>query len=293
MSAPGRPKREYRKAQPEGSPVNAVHAAARAAEAARQQRLLAALCGDAAATAAVLHGVSGAPAQATRALQAYRANARSNAERALTIAFPTVAALVGDETLALLARRHWSACPPTRGDLALWGDALPEALAADPALADEPYLADVARVDWAVHVAESAADLSPALDGLARLAHDDPAGLQLVLAPGAALVASQYPVVTLWQAHRGDAADRFAPVRAAFMAGAGETALIWRAGWRGTVDPVLPGDRLFMAALCRGESLAAALDGAAVEFDFSGWLAHAVTAGWLVGVTEHDGAPAA
>jgi hypothetical protein len=72
---------------------------------------------------------------------------------------PTVQQLVGDAAFGVIARALWQAHPPLAGDLAEWGGALPDWLAADPALADEPHLADVARVDLALHRAESAADV--------------------------------------------------------------------------------------------------------------------------------------
>src|SRR5204863_65107 len=59
--------------------------------------------------------------RALRGLQAYRANADASAARALATAFPTVQQLVGEQDFARLARDHWRACPPQRGDLGEWG----------------------------------------------------------------------------------------------------------------------------------------------------------------------------
>lgn len=237
-------------------------------EAIRQQRLLAALWSRAD------DGLDPA------GMAAYRANAGAAAGRALAAAFPTVQQLVGDEAFVAIARQLWRLHPPRRGDLAQWGEALPAWLAADPALAEEPYLSDVARVDLAVHHAEMAADAPFDPAGLARLADVDPATLRLRLAPGAALVVSPHPVATVWQAHRGAGDDRFAPVQAAFSAGRGETAFVWRRGWRGDVTAVTAAEAAFLAALIDGVTLAEALD-RSPDLDFEAWLLQALRQQWL------------
>ncbi len=248
-------------------------------EALRQQMLLRALWADA-RPGVVTGWLRDAPARATRGLQAYRANAGALAERALTAAFPTVAQLVGEESFAALARALWSAQPPQRGDIGLWGEALPGFIAAAPQLADEPYLADVARLDWAVHRAEQAADRGAAR-GLERLAEADPARLQLRLAAGVALLCSAYPVVSIWQAHRSEAADRFAPVREAFAAGRGENALVWRDGFKAARAALPEADARFMQAAARRPLAGAGARPAGAGFAFDGWLLQALQQGWL------------
>ena len=228
-------------------------------EALRQQMLLRALWGDA-RPGVVAGWLRDGPQRITRGLQAYRANAGALAERALGAAFPTVAQLVGDESFAALARALWHAQPPQRGDIAAWGAALPDFIAAAPQLADEPYLADVARLDWAVHQAEQAADGSGAVEGLPLLAEGDPARLWLRLADGVALIASPYPVVSIWQAHRSEAPDRFAAVREAFARGQGEQALVHRQGFKVRVSAVPEPTARFMQALLGGAPLGRALD---------------------------------
>jgi hypothetical protein len=94
----------------------------------------------------------------------------------------------------------------------------------------------------------------------------------LRLAPGTALVESRHPIVTIWQAHRSNAADRFAPVRAAFETGAGECALVARLGWRATVRALPAGEARFTQAVLNNRSLGDALVDAGDDFDFEAWL---------------------
>jgi hypothetical protein len=254
-------------------------------EALRQQMLLRAMWGD--ARPGVVAGWLRDGPRAARGLAAYRANAGAAAERALAAAYPTVQQLLGDESFAALARACWRRHPPTAGDLGLWGEALPAFIADAETLAGEPYLADVARLEWAVHSAERAANVAPP-QGLERLASDDPTALVLRLAPGTALVESRHPVVTIWQAHRSSADDRFAPVRAAFESGAGESALVAREGWRAHVCAVAPDEARYIQALLAGGSLAAALMAAGEAFDFQAWLIAALRRQRLTAVEPID-----
>ena len=168
-------------------------------EAQRQQRLLYTLWQQA-PEVALSAWLGDAPERQARGLRAYRANAQATAARALAAAFPTVAALLGDETFNAVAARHWQLHPPERGDLAQFGTAFTSALADDPQLSDLPYLADVARLDWAVHHCAMAADAPGTVAGLALLADTDPAELRLMLWPGLGLLSSAWPVVSIWQA---------------------------------------------------------------------------------------------
>ncbi len=251
-------------------------------EALRQQMLLRALWADA-RPGVVAGWVRDAPPRAARGLRAYRANAGALAERALTAAYPTVALLVGEESFAALARALWFDRPPQCGDIATWGDGLAGYIAAAPQLADEAYLPDVARLDWAVHIAEQAADCAPA-SGLERLAEADPSHVLLRLADGLALCRSAHPVASIWQAHRSTAADRFAGVREAFASGRGETALVWRDGYQAVVQALPEAEVRFVQALLDGQALAPALDAAGTDFAFDRWLVQALQGGWLRGI---------
>ncbi len=252
-------------------------------EAQRQQLLLRTLWRE--APDATLAGWlrDAAPRQA-RGLSAYRANGEALAARALAAAYPTVAELIGEEAFAAVAARHWRERPPTCGDMALYGAHLAEAIAADERLASEPYLADCARLDWAVHRVEAAADTHSPPEGLQRLASDDPAALAMVLRPGLVLLSSPWPIATIWQAHRSQGEDRFAPVREAFAQQRGEQVLVWREGWRPRVACLAPAEARFTQALLEAVSLAAALDTAGEGFDFEAWLMQALQHGWLAAV---------
>lgn len=229
-----------------------------------------------------------APTAAAHGLGAYRGNADAIAERALAGAYPTLAALVGEEAFAALARDFWQRQAPERGDLGEWGAALPEFIAASVALASEPYLADSARLDWLVHRASRATDAPeepPALEALADGAAED---LRLLLRPGCALLSSAWPVAAIWQAHQRDGEDRFAEVRAAFAAGRGDNAFVWRDGFAVRVDALDDASAAFTRSMHLGASLADALDAAGDGFAFDQWLVQALQKRWLVAIQPMD-----
>jgi hypothetical protein len=182
-------------------------------EALRQQMLLRALWQD--ARPGVLAGWTRDGETFAPGLQVYRANAGALAERALAAACPTLQQLLGEESFAAMARAFWHQHAPLSGDIAQWGHELPAFIAAAEQLAAEPYLADVARLEWAVHRAQTAADTVGGVAGLDALAGADAPLRVLQARPGTALLESPHPVVSIWQAHRATGPDRFDAVRQA------------------------------------------------------------------------------
>ena len=255
-----------------------------AREAQRQQLLLRALLGDdPPEVLARWLRESTTAAGLDRGLAAYRSNAGAHAERALAAAYPTLVQLLGHEAFAALASAFWQQQPAAAGDLGLWGAELCSFIAGIESWRSEPYLPDVARLEWAVRLAERAADAAPP-QGLERLADCEPETLFLHLSPGTTLVDSAHPVVTLLLAHRSAAADRFAPVRAAIQAGAAECALVERQGWRAVPRSLPPDEARFARAVLAGRSLADALDAAGAAFDFQAWLIAVLQRGGLAAV---------
>lgn len=261
------------------------------AEAQRQQALIAAILqrDDGASLQARM---AARPAGVRRGLQAYQANAGASAERSLAATFPTVQALVGEESFAALARAFWHAEPPLRGDLAQFGRHLPVFIAAGEQLADVPYLADVARLDWLLANAERALDAQVDTDTLSLLAEVEPARLRLALMPGVAVLVSGHPVVSLWKAHQAtDAADGHrAQARRKLGAGEGENAVVWRSGWRAEAGVIDAPTARWMQSLLNGDTLALAIAQGGEGFTFDAWLVQALQRQWLWRAVAADGA---
>ena len=231
---------------------------------------------------------------ARRGLQAYQSHGLALAERALGAAYPVVAQLVGEENFAALAQHFWRAHPPTCGDMAQWGDGLANFLAAAPQLAGEPFLADVARIEWALHRAAFAADSSVDLASFGLLSAEPPATPTLQLGPGVWLLDSAFPVVSLIHAHGLPAEDRtpaLSHAAALLACGTAEKALVWRDGFKPRLRLLGAAEHALLLALQAGHPLEVALTQAGyaadqnseVAFDFADWLAHSVKSGLVTG----------
>jgi hypothetical protein len=203
----------------------------------------------------------------------------------LAAAYPTVQQLVGEESFAGDGARLIGTSRRRRGDITLWGAELPAFIAAAEQLAEEPYLADVARLEWAVHGAQTAADAAgrccrPAGPGRARCA-----ALQVLQAlPGTALMESVHPVASIWQAHRATGPDRFDSARQALAEQRAEAALVWREGWVVRVQALPAAEAAFTRAVLQPQALGVALGAAGPGFDFEAWLIQTLRRGWLAGV---------
>ncbi len=227
-----------------------------------------------------------ADSMGARGLKAYQSNGHALAERALLAAYPVLAQMLGAESFAALARALWHATPPQCGDMARWGETLADFVAASPQLLDDPYLADVARVEWALHSCASAPDAELQAITLALLGSHALDMLQLQLAPGTALLHSPWPVASLVLAHTQGGVT-LAEAATRLRAGQAEDVVVWRQGYRPRVRQALPDEALFVAALLRGVPLGAAMD-AAPQLDIHAWLTDAVPSGLLLAVHPVD-----
>jgi hypothetical protein len=246
----------------------------------QQQSLLNALFASAPKNAMDSVAVRG-DSMGARGLKAYQSNGHHLAQRALAAAYPVVAQLLGDESFGELARALWHAQPPVRGDIACWGEGLPDFVRDNAQLVDEPYLADVARLEWALHRCASAEDAALRPDSLALLGTQAPDALWLQLAPGATVVRSAWPVASIVLAHQADSGVSLADAGQQLREGRSQDALVWRQGLRPRVRQAMAGEADFVDQLCQGIAMGPALD-ASPDLDIQLWLTDAVQSGLLL-----------
>lgn len=253
-------------------------APATADEAARQQALLQEIVGAGTDAGSARRGVA-----------IYRANAAALAERALAAMYPTLRSLLGEADFRQLVREHWRSHPPERGDIGEWGRALPGWIERHAGLAAWPYLADCARLDALRHACERASDAEFDTVSLLQLDQGDPTALTLRLRPGAALLASSWPVASIFEAHQQPGEAGFSAAREAIAARRAESVWVVRCGWRAEVRRVHGGLERWLRAVLAEQSLASALTAAGPDFDFAAWLAEAVRGQCLQGVVARGG----
>lgn len=263
--------KESPQAVPPGEPI--------AADLADLQRRFAAALLSASGEGALAPALRLAPLASRLAV--YRGNLAGAWTKALAGAYPVVAQLVGDDFLAALAGEYGRRHPATDADLNAFGAGFAAFLDDFEHVASLPYLPDMARLEWLLHRAYHAAD-APAL-APAALASVTPAAFErcrLVRHPAAAVFASQWAVVPLWQAHQPDSGVAFPDDVAQPSHG-----LVHRVDWQPAVLALDAAGYRALAALQEGNTVGVALDAALAEqqdFDLTPrlglWLAHAAFA---------------
>jgi len=202
-----------------------------------------------------------------RRFDVYRNNVTVSLVDALRSTFPAVHRLVGEEYFAAAARAYISEHPPRSPVLLLYGETFGEFLDRFPSASGAPYLGDVARLEWARMNALHAADAAPTgIDGLSGLPEESLESAALVPHPSLGLVASRWPVVSLWQASVDPGGEVEVDMRKP------EQALVVRPALMVEVRRLPPGGAVFVGALlsgCRlGEAVQQAAD-AAEQFDLA------------------------
>lgn len=209
------------------------------------------------AFAAALAGEDGALApwlEAEDRLAVYRNTVATGLADALADQFPSVARIVGPAWLGHAARAFAAAHPPASPCLMDYGAAFPNWLAGFAPAAELPFLADLARIDWARREALFAPDAAPAsAEMFAALTPDDWSQTAAELHPSTQLLQFATSVPSLWialQAERAPARAELAAEPEALLLLRPEQALAWRR--------LSPGEHAFLAACQLGRSLAEA-----------------------------------
>lgn len=245
----------------------------------RQRALVdALLCPDAAPG----HGLIGLPGVQSngpgsgleRGLLAYRLNAQAVAAKTLAAVFGRTQAAMGVDEAAAMAWALWRRYPPQQGDLGQWGEALPTFLAEQDGVPQ--WLCDLARMEWAAHRCERAADSELDADSLALLSEVEPCELRLRLRPGVQLLRVMPLAWALWSQQE--------PEREPTDGSLG--LVMARKAWAAQAHVLPEGAWALMSSLLEGLDLDQALQQAfaqQADFDFSAWLQAALLNGWLLG----------
>ncbi len=209
-------------------------------------------------------------------LNIYRNTIVTGLTKSLRLSFPAVERLVGAEFFDGAVRHFIAAYPPRAAYLDQYGGEFSDFLRDFPPATSLVYLADVARLEWAVNGALHAPDAEPLdLAALKAVDCDDQARVSFVAHPSVRLLRADYPVDDIWRAVL--ACDDQA--LAGFDMDGGPVHLLVER--RATGVEVVPLDAPawhFLVDLCAGRPLQSALD-REVELDASAALAQHLAAG--------------
>jgi hypothetical protein len=191
-------------------------------------------------------------------LNIYRNNFLASLTSALRISFPAVHRLVGAEFFDGAAQCFIEAEPPQSANLYLYGAGFADFLRRFPPAASLAYLADVARLEWAVNCALHAPDVAPlASECFAAVAEADPTLLVLVPHPSLTLLHAEYPSDAIWRAVLAEDDGALSAIDLA----AGPCWLLVERSTEGiAVSRLREAEWRFTAALCAGKTFATAVD---------------------------------
>ncbi len=192
---------------------------------------------------------------AARYLQVYRNNVFENLANALKAVYPVVERLVGTGFFGYVADSYIRRHPPASGNLHDFGDSFAEFLASFEPARELAYLPDVARLEWARHRAFHAAEHAAlAIERLAAVPPVQYGQLQFRLHPSAQLIASDYPILRIWQVNQLEYTEE-ATVN---LAAGGVRLLVVRHGLEVIIESLSAGDDALLRAFAAGQRFEAA-----------------------------------
>lgn len=233
----------------------------------------------------VLAHVQDGAFSAARHFQIYRNNTFANLTDALGACYPVVQKLVGEGFFGFLATHYIRYHPPRSGNLHDFGASLAEFVTGFEPARNLPYLADVARLEWAWQQSYHAPDaelLTPA--SLAAVPAADYPRIVFRLHPSARLLTSAFPCLRIWQVNQPD----YAGDPAIDLDAGGEQVLVIRCELDVKLIALDIGEHALLCAFDAGHDLtqaAAAAIAVVPDFDLGAALRRHVNLGAYSGFT--------
>lgn len=229
---------------------------------------------------------------ANRLFQVYRNNFWIATEDALSGIYRVVKQLVGDRFFRLLVDHFLRSYPPRFGNMLQLGRDLPVFLCDFKLTEGLPYLADIARLEWAYHQVFHAEDTSP-FD--TRLLTTIPAKkiprLHFELSPTSRLVHSPFPVFEIWRVNQPD----YEGDQTVDLDIGGESVLVTRPDFAVELQKLGQADARFLQSLAIGSNLDKATKTTlkrAQNFNLEQALGKYLSSGTLVLTSQNSSSPA-
>nr|WP_315466980.1 DNA-binding domain-containing protein [uncultured Undibacterium sp.] len=201
----------------------------------------------------------------------YRGNLQAVWTNALRNAYPVIERLAGADFFAQLAVLYAQKYPSQSGDLHEFGDYFSAFLEAEKSVADFPYFAAVAALEWQIHRLYYAADAQAiSLNHFMANAGVSPSDCTLQFHPATSLFHASFAAVQIYLAHQ------HAEVQALNVdLHTPSFAIVSRDVWRLQVTQLSQAEFVGLSALHQGQSLGNAFEAAMdVDGDFN--VAHAL-----------------
>ena len=203
-----------------------------------------------------------------RRMRIYQNNTRASLTSTLMTVFPVTVRMVDERFFRYAADGFIRNNPPAEPRLVRYGSEFPAFLRTFKGLEELPFVAETARLEWAIAEALDEASLAPvpiaALNG-----SDDGQTPEIVLQPSMRQVISHWPILAIWSAHQDGGAPTCGWHRKP------ERITIWRAGDNVRFSRLSSAEFSFRYSLSKGLGLDKAVSRALTHdpmFDLSGAL---------------------
>ncbi len=227
-----------------------------------------------------LIGPDGEPS--LRRFSVYRNNVVVGLTESLRSNFPILARILGEVSFGSLVRIYVAQEPPVSPVLIDYGDGFAAFVEGFQPLAHLPWLADVARLEWAWLMSYHAAEATPlGAEALGSIPPEAAGSAVFALHPSLQLVRSRFPVHTVWSMNA-----EYRELGPVDFAAGGEDILILRPDAEVSVRLLPAGAYEFVSALRDGHPLAEAAVtalAAATTFDLATHVRELILAGAIVG----------
>lgn len=197
----------------------------------------------------------------TNRFRYYAGNQRAHWLSALSNAYPVMKLLLGEEFFTGIVHEYGMRFPQQDSNLNHFGEQFAQFLQDYEELTQYPYFPDMARLEWALHLAYYAQDAQAVnAQEIARLTPQALDASQFQLHPACSLLQTNWPVDVIWLAHKTH------PVQEFDSAPQIRHLLVMRPQWAAQVIALSVAEYQALSMLQAGSYLGDALD-AALEMD--------------------------
>jgi len=214
----------------------------------------------------------------------YQSSMRASLMNHLQEAYAICQRLVGETFWQALLSRYIGQTPSRHGDIAHYGADLPHFLAEFDPTKELKYLPDVARLEWAWHRCFYAEDVAPFdCEKFASLREDEILQCQFVLNPSLQVIASPYPIYTIWQVNYEERDDEID------LDQSGETAVVWQQGLTTHMQALSSIEVKWLALIENGTDWAHSAEMLSkddTQADLQTLLSEAISKAWITGFNE-------
>lgn len=223
---------------------------------------------------------NGAPP--VKRLNVYRNNVALSLINNLKDTYPTVCALVGDEFFNQMAKTFVDQHLPKSPVMHKYGGEFPAFIGNYDLVSNLKYLKDIASLEWAANIATHSRDCDPvSIKRLQDYSEQELPKIRFELHPSLHLIQSEWPIVSIWQAHQNENPDESLKT----LPDNGEIALIIRPDLDVEIRTIFPSTYTFIEAITKQATFGEAVE-KAVEKDENFNIAENLSGLFLIGAVS-------